>query len=99
MISVLPITDEDLPATALFMYQHLNSNIPLATWVDAFSRSWAAVKPNNGFMLRDGDAMVGVLGAIYSDQEINGNIINFCNLTSLFIFPKYRGRTLALFAK
>lgn len=67
-------------------------------WLSAFSHPWSEQKPNNGFMICDSETIVGVLGAIYSTQNIDGKKINFCNLTSLSVMPRYRARTMDLFA-
>jgi hypothetical protein len=98
MIAVLPISDIDLPAATLFMREHLNPAIPHETWMAAFRRGWLPDKPNNGFMLQDDGRIVGVLGAIYSEQLIGGVLELFCNITSIIVLPEYRGRTMDLFA-
>lgn len=99
MISVAPIMDEHILDVTQFMMEHLNANIPHSIWISAFKTGWAARKPNNGFMLLDDGQIVGVLGAIYSDQLIDGAPHQFCNLTSLYVAPKYRGRALNLLAR
>jgi len=99
MIVVLPVSDADLPDVTQFMRQHLNSAIPQDAWTAAFRRAWLPDKPNNGFMLKDDGRIVGVLGAIYSEQLINGALRRFCNITSIVVLPEYRGRTLDLFAR
>jgi hypothetical protein len=99
MISVAPIADKDLFDATLFMHEQLNRAIPHDAWISAFRHRWSAEKPNNGFMLKDEDRIVGVLGAIYSEQMAGGSRQRFCNLTSLCLLPQYRGRTLDLLAK
>jgi hypothetical protein len=98
MIRVQPILDSDLANAAQFMHDHINQSIPVGVWISAFSHRWAEAKPNNGFMILDDQAIVGVLGAIYSTQTIAGRPVRFCNLTSLSVMPRYRGRTMDLFA-
>ena len=99
MIAIAPITNDDLFEATRFMREQLNHAIPHETWIAAFSQGWAADKPNNGFMLKDDSQIVGVLGAIYSEQQAGGNRQRFCNLTSLCVLPQYRARTLDLFAR
>lgn len=98
MISVRPILDEDLPEACAFMQHEINRAIPLADWLAAFRRPWLADKPNNGFMVVDEGAVVGVLGAIYSEVGIGGTPRRLCNLTSLSVAPRYRARTMDLLA-
>jgi len=99
MITIKPIYDEDLHEIALFLNQNLNSRISYEIWMSAFRQSWAKKKPNNGFMIKNNNNLAGVLGAIYSDQIIEGIERKICNLTSLFVEEEYRGRTFELFTR
>lgn len=101
MISVSPIADADLHEATLFMQRHLNPAIAHGVWLAAFRQPWMEDKPNNGFMVRDGGEIVGVLGALYSRQRVppGGEERRFCNLTSLILLPAYRSRALDLLAR
>jgi hypothetical protein len=98
MIRVEPILDGDLHATVTFMRQHLNPSIGIEAWENAFRQGWAAPGANHGFMLRDGGEIVGVIGAIRATMRIGGERVELCNLTSLSVVPRYRARTMDLFA-
>ncbi len=93
-----PIEDDDLPEVVSFWHDNLNRSISHTTWKAAFCHSWMPNKPNNGFMMRADGRLVGTLGAIYSEQMIGEEQINFCNLTSLVIDEPYRARTMDLLA-
>jgi len=94
--TVAPIRDDDLDAVCAFWLQKFESPCPPETWKRAFRQNWAAEKPNNGFMLREGSEIVGALGAIYSDQTIDGEKHKFCNMTSWYVVDEHRRRALAL---
>ena len=95
-LTVAPIRDEDLDAVCAFLREKFRSRCDLATWRFAFTRHWSKEKPNNGFMLREGGEIVGVLGAIYSDQRIGGRVEKFCNMTSWYVVDEHRSRGLLL---
>jgi hypothetical protein len=50
-------------------------------------------------MLLDGDGIVGTLGAIYSDQLIEGRIERFCNLAHWCVIESFRQHSTALAIK
>ncbi len=95
-LSVSPIEDADLPEVAGYWNRNLNPGIPCDVWVNAFRHPWMPDKPNNGFLLRSGRRLVGVLGAIYSRQSIAGRAVDFCNLTSLVVDPTHRAHLMDL---
>ena len=95
-ISVRPITAADLPRIAAYWHANLNAGIPAQVWSGAFLRDWLPNAPNHGFQLLADGKLVGTLGAIYARQTINGEPVDFCNLTSLFVEPAYRGRSMDL---
>lgn len=95
-VSVAPIRDEDLDSVCVFLREKFRSPCDHATWRSTFTQPWSKEKPNNGFMLRAGGEIVGVLGAIYSDQIVADRIEPFCNLTSWYIVEEHRSRGLLL---
>lgn len=94
--TVVPITDTDLAAVCQFYHTHLNTKIPVAAWIKAFSHNWCENRPNHGFMLVDGKTIVGAFGAIYSDQWINGRMERFCNHTSWVVENGYQAWSMEL---
>ena len=95
-VSVQPIGAEDLPALAEYWRANLNPAIPVDTWLAAFRRDWMPNPPNHGFKLLADGKLVGALGAIYSRQAIDGEAVDFCNLTSLVVDETYRARSMDL---
>ena len=51
---------------------------------------WSVDKPNAGFMLVDGEAIVGANLAFYSERIIDGHAEQLCNLGAWCVLPDYR---------
>lgn len=85
-----PITDADVSGVADFLHTHLNNRVPQAIWVNGMSAPWRVDAPNHGFMLRDGQRIVGAHLAFYSERTIAGRIERFCNLGGFCVLPEYR---------
>jgi hypothetical protein len=52
--------------------------------------------PNHGFMLRDGQRVVGALLAFYSERLIAGRVERFCNMGAWCVLPAYRSHSIRL---
>ncbi|WP_264070891.1 hypothetical protein [Mycolicibacterium komossense] len=77
-----------------FLRTNLNDSVP---WEMACSTvPWRGEAPNHGFMLRDGQRVVGTLLALYSERLIAGRVERFCNLGSWCVLPAYRSRSISL---
>ena len=85
-----PITDADVPAVADFLHANLNDRVPQSIWATAMSAPWRVDAPNRGFMLRDGQRIVGAHLAFYSERTIAGRTERFCNLAALCVLPEFR---------
>jgi acetoacetyl-CoA synthetase len=72
------------------------SGIKAATWRRLFDHGWS--DHGRGFVLLDGNAVVGFLGAIVVRRQVNGEAALFCNLSSWAVHAKYRGWGMALLA-
>lgn len=91
---VAAIRDADIPAVADFLHANHNDRIPWAQTCAAVP--WKVDAPNHGFMLRDGENIVGTLLALYSERMVDGRIERFCNLGSWCVLPGYRSRSIPL---
>ena len=89
-VELTPITDADVAAVADFLHANLNSRIPPPTWSCVMSVPWKVDAPNHGFMLRDGQRVVGAYLAFYSERFIADQVERFCNLGSWSVLPEYR---------
>ena len=95
-VSVVPITATDTRRVAEFLHAHLNERVAVDHWAHALDPPWAVERPNAGFMLLDGDAVVGVQLAFYAERTIDGRQEPFCNLGAWCVLPAYRFHSLRL---
>ena len=93
-VELAPITDADVGAVADFLHANHNDRVPWALSCSAVP--WKVEAPNHGFMLRDGQRVVGTLLALYSDRVVAGRVERFCNMGSWCVLPDYRSRSLSL---
>ncbi|MEG3638703.1 hypothetical protein [Magnetococcus sp. PR-3] len=96
MVELLPIKDEDLQGVCDFLHRQMNPRITPDQWYTAFKQPWMVDKPNHGYMLREKGDVVGVLAAIYSQQQINGRLERLCNLTSWRVLEPYSAMSMGL---
>jgi hypothetical protein len=89
-LDISPIADVDLDAAASFLHRNLNNRLSVPEWRSAMSASWKADAPNYGFMLRDGQQVVGVYLAFYSERTVAGRTERFCNLASWAVHKDFR---------
>jgi hypothetical protein len=93
-VDLVPITDADVGAVADFLHANHNGEVP---WALACSDvPWKTEAPNLGFMLRDGERVVGTLLALYSERLVAGKMERFCNMGSWCVLPEYRSRSMLL---
>lgn len=94
-VRIEPITAEDLPAVANFLRANMNDRVP---WERSYADPpWHGEAPNRGFLLRDGQRIVGTLLALYSERLVAGRTEQFCNLGSWCVLPAYRAWSTSLF--
>jgi hypothetical protein len=89
-IDVRAIGDDDIPAVADFLHAHLDERVPPDAWARAVDVPWSMERPNAGFILCEGDAIVGAHLAFYSERTIDGRPERFCNLGAWCVLPEYR---------
>jgi hypothetical protein len=93
-VQVAPVADADMPAVANLLHAKLNDQVP---WIQAFSSMpWKIDAPNHGFLLRDGNVIVGVCLAIYSERLMAGRVERFCNVSAWYVMPDYRFHSIQL---
>ena len=95
-MKVSPIQSQHLDAVGRFLHNNLNRRFSPRRWVDSLTHDWAHTNPNHGMQLHDGDELVGVFCAIYSDQFINGQIEHFCNPHSWCVLESHRNHGIGL---
>jgi len=95
-IGVRPTTPADTAEICdLLEHGFVRSGIAADGWRPLYTTNWQADNPTRGFVLTDGGRIVGHVGTIYVQREINGKTGIFCNFSGFYIAPAYRGRGLA----
>jgi hypothetical protein len=89
-VRVDPITDADVPAVAVLLHEHLNARLSAEEWARSIAPPWPGDAPNHGFLLCDGDRVVGAYLGFYSLRQIDGRPERFCNLGAWCVEPGYR---------
>jgi hypothetical protein len=93
-VELTPITDAEMPAVADLLHANLNDQVP---WTRSCSPlPWKVNAPNHGFMLRDGQRVVGALLAFYSERLVAGRVEQFCNMGAWCVLPAYRSHSIRL---
>lgn len=65
-------------------------------WRRLFFHDWPGQDDHFGYALVDGDSVVGVLGMVFSQRQLGGERVRFCNLHSWYVQEEHRGRSLTL---
>jgi hypothetical protein len=93
-IQLSPITDADIAAVADFLHANYKDRIPWAR--SLLARPWKVAAPNHGFMLRDGQRIVGAHTAFYSERLIAGRAERFCDMGTWYVLPEFRSHSIRL---
>lgn len=72
------------------------SSINATTWHQLLDHEWS--DRGRGYTLLNGNAVVGFIGAVTAQREVNGEAVHVCNLSSWVVQAQYRGWGLALLA-
>ena len=89
-VELSSITDADVGSVARFLHANLNQRISPPSWARVMASPWPVEAPNHGFMLRDGNRVVGAYLAFYSERQVGGRRERFCNLACWAVLPDYR---------
>jgi len=95
-VALAPIDVADAGRVGDFLHAHLNARVPAADWARAVRVPWSVDAPNAGYMLLDGDDVVGAHLAFYSEREIAGSRERFCNLGAFCVLEEHRFHSLRL---
>jgi hypothetical protein len=91
-VKVLPIERGDLAEVGEFLSQHLNPRLSPAEWAASIVPPWVVDSPNHGFRLVQGEELVGVHLAFYSQRLIDGTVEDFCNLGAWCVLEPHRSQ-------
>jgi hypothetical protein len=93
-IELAPITDADTAEVADFLHANYKERIPWAR--SRLAGPWKVEAPNHGFVLRDGQRIVGAHLAFYSERLVAGRAERFCDLGTWYVLPDFRFHSIRL---
>lgn len=95
-VRVSPIMEPAIRPVAQFLAKHMHGGISADAWAQAMNVPWNPPASNHGFMLLDGEDVVGAYLAFYSSRVIDGSAEQLCNLGTWCVLPDYRLHSLRL---
>ncbi|GIM65674.1 hypothetical protein Pve01_86450 [Planomonospora venezuelensis] len=95
-VDLAPITDDHIGAVAAFLHRHLNARLSADEWARCAVPPWSVDAPNHGFLLRQGDDVVGVYLAFYSERVVDGEPRRRCNLAAWCVLEEHRAHGVRL---
>ncbi|MHA1564812.1 MAG: GNAT family N-acetyltransferase [Alphaproteobacteria bacterium] len=96
MVALRPASPADIPAIVDFLHDHMDRRISQARWRRIVEYDWPGAKPTCGWLVEDGDDIVGYLGLVYAPRIIDGADHCLVNLTSWYLRRPYRDLKTAL---
>lgn len=87
---VAPITDNDLRRVGRFLHEHLDQRVSAETWASAAVPTWRAPVDDHGYLLAEGDRVVGVYLAFHSERMVGGERRHVCNLAAWCVLESHR---------
>jgi acetoacetyl-CoA synthetase len=92
------VSREDQEPVCRFLEQTFReSGIQAAIWRRIFEHGWSNHRA--GFVLLDGEAVVGFIGTIVARRQMHEKAADVCNVSSWAVHPSYRGWGMALLAE
>lgn len=85
-----PIADSDLDRVGRFLHEHLDPRVSAETWASAAVPSWSAPVDDHGYLLLEGDRVVGVYLAFHSERTVGGQRRHVCNLAAWCVLESHR---------
>ena len=73
-IQICPITSGDVERVAAFLHAELNGRLSPSAWAAAIRPTWPSASPNHGFMLVNGERVLGAYVAFYSQRRVDDRL-------------------------
>lgn len=97
MISLRRATSEDFEAVySKLLVQFRNPYLTRSDYARLFQKQWPSGEDWHGFLLVDGDVVVGFLAVIFSTRLIRGSEHRFCNINHWIVEESHRNHSLRL---
>jgi hypothetical protein len=90
---------DDFERVYPFLVEFENPYLKTEHWRQLFIDHTGLQNGHFGWVLVDGDDIVGFVSTILSERTIRGEAVRLCNTSSWIVKPAYRAHNLALHAK
>jgi len=90
---------DDFKRVYPLLLEFKNSHLSMENWRQLFIDHTGLQNDQFGWVLVDGDNVVGFVSTILSERTIRGETVRLCNTSSWIVKPEYRAHSLALHAK
>ena len=97
MLSIQKVKAVNLPQIRQFLTARYTHDMTAKEITQLLSYQWQKEEDYCGYQLLAGDSLVGFMGLIFSQRQLNGKTEKFCNLTTLYVEEGYRDRTFLLY--
>lgn len=99
MVVIREARGDDFDRVYPLLLEFKNSHLNTENWRQLFIDHTGLQNDHFGWVLVDGDNVVGFVSTILSERTIRGETVRLCNTSSWIVKPEYRAHSLALHAK
>ncbi|MRI31600.1 hypothetical protein EOPP23_01155 [Endozoicomonas sp. OPT23] len=93
---VRPATADDFDAVYPLLRELNSTRFSREIWQRLFTNLWERENWSPGYVLDNGERIVGFLGALFYKTELNGEDHTVCNLTAWIVEDAYRSNSIML---
>jgi len=93
------VEENDIDEVICMLRAEFSPGISSATLHKVFNYDWLPKVPDRGLLLEVDGELAGYLGTIYSERKIGESVLSFCNISSWYVRPAFRGYGLGLLMK
>lgn len=95
-VEVRKVYKEDFEKVYNLLLDFRTPSIEKNQWRQLFINTWGGFEDHCGYMLVDGNKVVGFFGTVFSKRNFRGQEYKFCNLTSWIVKKEYRSKSMSL---
>jgi hypothetical protein len=99
VVTIREAQPDDFERVYPLLVEFENPYLKTKHWRQLFLDHTGLQNGHFGWVLVDGDDIVGFVGTILSERTIRGEVVRLCNTSSWIVKPAYRAHSLALHAK
>jgi GNAT superfamily N-acetyltransferase len=91
---VRPAVAADIDAVCRLLHEQMNRRLVIERWRRLMTYPWLEPKPDFGRVAEVDGKVVGFVGSVYADRQINGRRERVVSMSSWYLDKAYRGRGL-----